>query len=325
MTSDFTIPAAATALAGLTSANVNAADNALLQLVNDYKNGVKGFDILKFYKNTATLATDTLALAVANMTRYVVVDTEGAAATDNLSTISGGSDGQMIYLMAANAARVITVKHNVGNIKLWSGSDAVLAADKVLKLFYNGSNWSDVYIPVTAGMIVSTPRTVLGGSLSSIAISSIPATFKHLLLIAELRTDGAVTTDSVILRMNGDSNVANYYSEYTIFSAATATAAEILGATVAGVFLPNASVGNTGTAGNGIVMIWIMNYTSTTQRRQVKAEMGAQGGTTTGLIKDGRTFGAWQNTAAAVTSLTLVPNIGANFVINSAYTLYGVN
>ena len=324
MTSDFTIPAAASALAPLTSANVLASDNALLQLINDYKNGVKGFDILKFYKNTATLATDTLALAVSNMTRYVVVDTEGAAATDNLSTISGGSDGQLLYLIAANAARVITVKHNVGNIKLWGGADVTLAADKVLKLFYNGTNWSDVYIPANAVQI-NTSRTALGSNLTSVTISSIPATYKHLLLILEPRTDVAAPADSLILRFNADASAASYYSQYAIESATSVAAAEILGATTTGVFLPNSAVGNTGSAGNGGAVVWILNYASTTMRRVVMAECGAMAGTTTGLIKAGRVKGFWTNTSAAISSLTFLPATGTNIVTNSAYTLYGFN
>jgi len=320
MTSDFTIPAAATALAGLTSANVNAADAALLQLINDYKNGVKGFDILKFYKNTATLASDTLALAVANMTRYVVVDTEGAAATDNLSTISGGSDGQVLYLIAANAGRVITLKHNVGNIKLWGGVDVALAADKVTKLFYNGTNWSDVYIPAGAALVINTSRTVLGSNLTSISISSIPATYKHLLLVVEARTDVAAAVDSILLRFNGDTG-SNYDYQFMNGSATTVIAAESLAA--AYILLPFAAIGNTGPAGNGLASVFIYNYASATMMRGCHIEAGSRTGTTTGLLKDARGKGWWRNTAAAINTINLYPLIGTNIVTNSAYTLYG--
>lgn len=322
MTSDFTIPAAASFLGSLSSANVLAADNALLQIMNDYKNGVKGFDILKFYKNTATLASDTLALAVANMTRYVVVDTEGAAATDNLSTISGGSDGQVLYLIAANAGRVITAKHNVGNIKFSAGTDWVLSADKVTKLFYNGSNWSDEGAALATQ--VNTQRTVLGSNLGSVTISSIPTAYKHLLLMIEARTDIAGTSDSLILRFNADATAANYYSQYAIESAASVAAAEILGIAT-GAFLPNAAVGSTGSAGNGAALVWIFNYASTTMRRVVISECGAMAGTTTGLVKAGRSKAFWTNAAAAISSITFLPSGGSNILANSAYTLYGFN
>lgn len=46
------------------------------------------------------------------------VDTEGAAATDELHTINGGVDGQVIQLSALSITRATTYQHEVGNITL---------------------------------------------------------------------------------------------------------------------------------------------------------------------------------------------------------------
>jgi len=49
----------------------------------------------------------------------ITVDTEGAAASDNLDTIHGGHDGQIIILQAANSAHTIVIRDNAvggGNI-----------------------------------------------------------------------------------------------------------------------------------------------------------------------------------------------------------------
>ena len=61
-----------------------------------------------------TIASGVVTLT--NNSSSYVLDTEGAAATDNLDTINGGQDGQIIYLRIANDARNVIVKHNTGNI-----------------------------------------------------------------------------------------------------------------------------------------------------------------------------------------------------------------
>jgi hypothetical protein len=68
------------------------------------------------------------------------VDTEGAAATDDLSTINGGTEGDIVFLQSVNSARDTTVKHGVGNINC--GSDRVLnnVAD-IIVLKKRGSVW----------------------------------------------------------------------------------------------------------------------------------------------------------------------------------------
>lgn len=95
--------------------------------------------------NTGSAAT-TLTIATGIITaagRMIYkVDTEAAAATDDLDTISGGVAGDMLILMAANDARTVVVKHATGNILLHGAADFSLdhTADKQL-LWFDGSNW----------------------------------------------------------------------------------------------------------------------------------------------------------------------------------------
>ena len=44
------------------------------------------------------------------------VDTEADAATDDLDTINGGTDGYFLILRPNNTARTVVIRHNVGNI-----------------------------------------------------------------------------------------------------------------------------------------------------------------------------------------------------------------
>jgi hypothetical protein len=72
------------------------------------------------------------------------IDTEAAAATDDLTTINGGATGDILIISGANASRVVTVKHGTGNIFLASKIDKVLDdTDKQIMLVYNSSRWEE--------------------------------------------------------------------------------------------------------------------------------------------------------------------------------------
>lgn len=98
----------------------------------------------------AVLSTSEVTVASGSITvtkgRHTV-DTETDAASDDLDTIVTGTDGQVVTLMAENAARVVTVKHNTGNIQLSGGTDFALDGlnDSII-LLYNGatSNWVEL-------------------------------------------------------------------------------------------------------------------------------------------------------------------------------------
>ena len=71
------------------------------------------------------------------------VDTESDAAADELDTISGGTDGQLLLLWLADAGRVVTLKHGSGNIVAPGGSDRALSRSGFSMLVYDGgqSKW----------------------------------------------------------------------------------------------------------------------------------------------------------------------------------------
>ncbi|SEH23369.1 Catalytic beta propeller domain of bacteriophage endosialidase [Rhizobium sp. NFR12] len=90
---------------------------------------------------TMTLLSGTLTLSGTRSGLYII-DTEGSAAGDNLSSIvdPDAVDGDIITMATSTGARDVTVKHSIGNILC--GSDKVLdgAADKIT-LMYFGGNW----------------------------------------------------------------------------------------------------------------------------------------------------------------------------------------
>lgn len=73
---------------------------------------------------------------------FIVADTEGAASTDDLDTISGGSEGDKLTMRITSASRNIVLKHATGNLNLVNGQDITLdvLTDKVEFIYSNG-NW----------------------------------------------------------------------------------------------------------------------------------------------------------------------------------------
>lgn len=98
-------------------------------------------------------ATLTIASGVATAAQgYHALDTEGAAGTDDLDTITAGtglSEGTLLVLRAANVAHVVTLKDGTGNLLL-NGDCALSSTDRTITLIYDGTNWREVARSVSA-------------------------------------------------------------------------------------------------------------------------------------------------------------------------------
>lgn len=95
------------------------------------------FDILELNNlrgvkpQIVAIASDTITVT----STAIWVDTEGAAATDDLATINGGLDGMEIIINTVSSSRDVTIKHNTGNIQC--GSDRLLSSNRdMIKLKY---------------------------------------------------------------------------------------------------------------------------------------------------------------------------------------------
>lgn len=107
--------------------------------VENALNGVQKFDQINLGAPTdLTLASDAITITKS----FHRVDTEAAAASDNLSTINGGVTGDILFLRQVNASRDVTIKHNVGNILMTSGVDFNFQADTTIALLiFTGAVW----------------------------------------------------------------------------------------------------------------------------------------------------------------------------------------
>ena len=68
------------------------------------------------------------------------IDTEGGAATGNVDTIIGLSEGESVWLSCVSNSRTPTIRTGQGNIVLPSGNIPLNDTDKMCKLFHNGTN-----------------------------------------------------------------------------------------------------------------------------------------------------------------------------------------
>jgi len=78
----------------------------------------------------------------------LVVDTEAAAASDNLDTINANASysltaGKVIVVRAANSARTVVLTES-GNMKLAGGTMSLDNAEDTIMLIYDGTNWLEI-------------------------------------------------------------------------------------------------------------------------------------------------------------------------------------
>jgi len=91
------------------------------------------------------------------------IDTEADASTDDLDTINGGVDGEILMIRAENAARDVVIKSGTGNITTDDGEDITLdETEKVTFLQYDAalSSWLVVSRPVS---VPGIPYGYIGG------------------------------------------------------------------------------------------------------------------------------------------------------------------
>jgi|GEM_PF-1340944 hypothetical protein len=107
------------------------------------------------------------------------VDTEGGAASDELDTIADGGTGKLLLLRSQSTARIVTLRHDVGNLWNPAGGDVVLThPNKLVMLIYNSARW----------IIMNAGGELPGLSAGCLASESV---------ILDCRTGATVTTSMI--------------------------------------------------------------------------------------------------------------------------------
>ncbi len=89
--------------------------------------------------------TQVIASGAITLTKFglIIVDTEAAAASDDLDTINGSIYGAIIVLRQAADTRDVTVKDGTGNLSL-AGDCAFTDADDTITLVGTGTGWLEM-------------------------------------------------------------------------------------------------------------------------------------------------------------------------------------
>lgn len=107
---------------------------------------------------TGGAAASELTIASGAITRtqlYHRVDTEADASSDNLDTISGGVEGQHLYLRPENTARTVVLTQS-GNIRFFEmfspitdGTIPLFHINQLVHLIFDGTNWNVIGLSVS--------------------------------------------------------------------------------------------------------------------------------------------------------------------------------
>ncbi len=86
----------------------------------------------------------TIASGVITVTgSYHRVDTQSDASSDDLDTINGGTDGDILVLRAINSLRTVVMKDGVDNLRLAGDFSLDHVGDTIMLIFYD-STWNEL-------------------------------------------------------------------------------------------------------------------------------------------------------------------------------------
>ncbi len=185
--------------------------------------------------------------------------------------------------------------------------------------------WTDVarLRSVLPGQSQVIAETELTDAAASIAFSSIPAGFRRLILIVEARTDRADEADSVLVQFNSDAGGNYDYARFRASSAAAATVSVARATT--SIMIGQAEAANSRASNWAPSEATIYNYAETDREKWLSTGItGRMGNVSADAdIVFGFQRGRWRSTAA-ITAITVLPQVGPNFVAGTKATLYGV-
>lgn len=225
---------------------------------------------------------------------------------------AAGSDGSAI-IDAKGDLLVGTANDNLARLPVGSNGH-VLTADSAQS---SGIKWS---AQPSVGAVIN--EVVLSAAQASITFSSIPATFAHLVIVYQCRSDlSGVDIAQLQLRMNNDTG-STYNSQLVAGNNSTAFAGIQSSATFGTLGYTSAANASTGYASSGSVEI--PNYIGTTFFKNAIFQTTRDTNGAGANMVHYRGHVVWKSTTA-INRLDLFCSGGGNFIAGSRFTLYGIN
>jgi hypothetical protein len=170
------------------------------------------------------------------------------------------------------------------------------------------------------GQTFKAIATAVLTSDGTVTFSSIPGTYKHLILEVSGRGNRAAVEDPVYVRFNGDGTNGNYDWQEVRSSATTVASSESIGTSIIQIGVVPSATASSGP--NGAITAQIHNYAATTFQKSIIATSGHKVGTSSGNVTTRQNAGFWRSTAA-ITSVT-VGCANASLLTGTIVSLYGV-
>lgn len=162
-------------------------------------------------------------------------------------------------------------------------------------------------------------NTTVGAPAASVDITGIVSNYAHLLIIAYLRGDAALTSLNPLIRFNNDSSAI--YDWQNLDGAGATASASTAAAQTSGRL--GYAPGSTATADVfGLVTAVIPHYAGSLDQKVYGSEYFHKHGTASGSMFTGKMAGFWRS-AAAINRVTLIPSSG-NWDIGSRVTVYAM-
>ena len=159
----------------------------------------------------------------------------------------------------------------------------------------------------------------LTGNATAVVFSGIPSNYTHLQVRALARTDRTVDPrDYLGIRFNSDST-SSYTSHQLAGSGSSATS----GGGGAGTEIQLGLAASAAQASSifGSTIIDILDYANTSKNKTIRLLSGVDSNDTNGSIRFESSV--WLKTEA-ISTVSIEPGIGSNFVANSHFALYGI-
>jgi hypothetical protein len=169
----------------------------------------------------------------------------------------------------------------------------------------------------------SIQTVTVASTAASLEFTSISTEYTHLQVRITGRTSRANAGDAIRVQFNSDTTNGNYYTTHYVYGAGGSTTASA-GADGTGTGLVTYRIAASSATTNvfGAQIIDILDYKSTAKHKTVRT-IGGYDNNGSGEIwfQSGMWF---PSTIAAITTITLTPVTGANFVANTHAALYGI-
>jgi len=171
--------------------------------------------------------------------------------------------------------------------------------------------------PVTSSYESIATVTVGSGGSSSVTFSSISSDYSHLQIRGIARSNQSVTAQELSITFNG---VTSGYGRHTLYGTGTSAVADARGYSDPAYYLQMITGASAGSNTFGTVIMDILDYKNTNKFKTIRSLAGYDNNGSGYIFLNSTYFGSTN----AISSMTIEPFGGYNFVQYTQFALYGI-